>query len=123
MSKTNLDQFIKSNLVKSSPIEGGIDVRKETMARIEALEIKREKIKYFSVWFLSLFTSAVCIVSLVLFENIFNHFRFYLLLNQVNPVTLKLIFQGIFGCILVGLFVLMTYLLSSRDQLFYIPEV
>ena len=123
MSKNNLDQLIEKNLVESLPNGGEIDVRKETMDRIETFEIKREKIKYFYVWVLSLFSATVCLVSLVIFENIFNRFRIYFLLNHLNPLTMKLIFQGFFVFILLGLLSLMICTLSSKDQLFYIPEV
>lgn len=122
MSKNNLDQLIEKNLIESLPNGGDIDVSKETMDRIKTYEIKREKIKYFSVWVLSLFSAAVCLVSLVIFENIFNHFRIYFLLNHLNPLTLKLIFQGFFAFVLLGLLSLMIYILGSKDQLFYIPE-
>ena len=123
MFKNNLDQLIEKNLVGSQQHGGDIDVRAATMVRIEAYEIKQEKIKYVFTWILSFFSTAVCLASLAIFENIFNRFRLYFILNHLNPLTLKLIFQGFFAFVFLGLLFLMIYTLSSKDQLFYIPEV
>lgn len=120
MSKNNLDGLIKNNLDKS--LLRDIDVRKETMARIEALEIKRERIKYVSVWALSLLSAAFCLFSLGYFENVFSRLRLFFLMSHLNPFTLKLIFQGFFASVLLGIFFLMIYMVGTKDQLFYIPN-
>lgn len=121
MSKNNLDTVIKTNLAQSTSAEE-IEVQKDTMARIEAYEIKREKIKYFFCWILSLFSFIVCLGSLASFESLFNRVRLYLVLIHINPLTMKWIFQGVFAFILAGLFFLMFYTLNSKNELFHIPE-
>ncbi len=123
MSKNNLDQLIEQKLMESQNFGENIDVRKETMSRIEALEIKREKVKYVFTWILSLFSTAACLASLVFFENIFNRFRHFFILINLDPLVLKLVFQGIFACIFLGILCLMIYTLNSKEQLFHIPEV
>jgi hypothetical protein len=122
MSNNKFDELIKNNLDRSQSFSKDIDVRQKTMARIEALEIKREKIRYFSVWLLSLFSAATCLYALAFFENVFSRLRAFFFFYQLNPLTLKLIFQGFFATVLLGLFFLMIYMVSTRDQLFFIPE-
>ena len=121
MTKDQIDRLIKENMNGSSPqIE--IDIRKEAMSEIAAYKIKKEKRMYVLQWILSLFAASACLGSLVFFELLFNRLRIFLFLTRINPLTLKLIFQGFFVCLLVGVFVLMLYTLSAKDDLYNIPN-
>lgn len=121
MTKDSIDRFIKENMNGSSP-QIDIDVRKETMSRIEAHEIKREKRRYVFHWILSVVTAIACLGSLVSFEYFFTRLRVFFLFTGINPLTVKLIFQGFFVCMLVGVFVLMLYTLIAKEDLYYIPN-
>lgn len=104
-----VDKMIKENLEAGSPgME--IDIRYETMSRIEAYEEKRGKIKNFDLWIVSLFVFCAGLVSIFLFEGLLVYYEDLFLRLQVDATVVKIGFQGVF---LVFVLISLTVMISQ----------
>jgi hypothetical protein len=104
-----VDKMIKQNL-EAGPPGMEIDIRQETMSRIEAYEEKRAKVKNFGLWILSLFVFCAGLVSIVLFEGMLPYYEGLFLRLGVDMGVVKFGFQGVF---LVFVLVSLTVMISQ----------
>jgi len=104
-----VDKMIKENLEAGSPgME--IDIRYETMSRIEAYEEKRGKVKNIGLWIVSLFVFCAGLVSIFLFEGLLVYYEGLFLRLRVDMTVAKLGFQGMF---LVFVLISLTVIISQ----------
>jgi hypothetical protein len=115
MIKDPIDRLIKANLDGSAP-QTEIDVRRETMDRIKNFESKKEKKLSFFQSVLTFCTAIVSLGSIVFAETLFSRLRVFLILNRINPLTLKLIYQGFFAGILIGIFAVVISTAGTREE-------
>ncbi len=115
MSKDEIDRLIAKNMA-GDPSSESIDIRKQTMARISSYQKKKEKIRHVFYWALSFFVGIGSLAAIVVYENLFNRLAAFLRLIHMNPLTLKLIYQGFFGLVFLIVFLLMMDMLSSRED-------
>jgi hypothetical protein len=104
-----VDKMIKENL-EAGPPGMAIDVRQETMSRIEAYEEKRAKVKNFGVWIVSLFVFCAGLLSILLFEGLFPFYSNLFLRLQLDANVVKFGFQGVF---LVFVLISLTVMISQ----------
>jgi hypothetical protein len=109
MEKNDVDKMIKQNL-EAGPPGMEIDIRQETMSRIEAYEEKRAKAKNFGLWILSLFVFCAGLVSIVLFEGMLPYYEGLFLRLGVDMGVVKFGFQGVF---LVFVLISLTVMISQ----------
>ena len=113
MKEKNIDDLIEKSLGNSLP-QTEIDVRKETMARIEAYEGRKAKKELFIQWALSVFTAITSLVSVYVFEILFNRYPLFFQMLHINI----LIFQSFFFLIFLTTLIIMMLSLTSRKQLY-----
>jgi hypothetical protein len=87
-----------------------IDIRRETMSRIEAYEGKRAKAKNFGLWIVSLFVFCAGLVSIFLFEGLLAYYEDLFLRLRIDTAIVKLGFQGVF---LVFVLISLTVMISQ----------
>jgi len=109
MEKNDVDKMIKQNL-EAGPPGMEIDIRQETMSRIEAYEEKRAKAKNFGLWILSLFVFCAGLVSIVLFEGMLPYYEGLFLRLGMDMGVAKFGFQGVF---LVFVLISLTVMISQ----------
>jgi hypothetical protein len=108
-NETCVDKMIKENL-EASPPGMVIDIRRETMSRIEAYEEKRAKVKNFGLWLVSLFVFSAGLMSIFLFEGLLVYYEDLFLRLNVDAAIVKLGFQGVF---LVFVLISLTVMISQ----------
>jgi len=113
MRQKNIDNLIEKSLGNSLP-QTEIDVRKETMARIEAYERRKEKKGHLLQWVLSIFTAITSLISVYIFEILFNRYPLFFQMLHINI----LIFQSFFFLIFLTTLIIMMLSLTSRKQLY-----
>jgi hypothetical protein len=109
MEKNDVDKMIKEKL-EAAPPGMEIDIRYETMSRIEAYEEKRGKIKNFGLWIVSLFVFCAGLVSIFLFEGLIVYYEGLFLRLRVDMDVVKFGFQGVF---LVFILISLTVMISQ----------
>ena len=109
MEKNEVDKMIKQNL-EASPPGMEIDIRRETMSRIEAYEEKRGKVKNIGLWIVSLFVFCAGLVSILLFEGLLPYYEGLFLRLQVDATVVKFGLQGVF---LVFILISLTVMISQ----------
>jgi len=95
MEKNDVDKMIKQNL-EAGPPGMEIDIRHETMSRIEAYEEKRGKVKNFGLWIVSLFVFCAGLLSIFLFEGLIVYYESLFLRLRLDTTVVKFGFQGVF---------------------------
>jgi hypothetical protein len=105
----NVDKMIKQNL-EAGPPGMEIDIRRETMSRIEAYEGKREKVKNVGLWIVSLFVFCAGLLSIFLFEGLIVYFENLFMQFQLDTTVIKFGFQGVF---LVFVLISLTVMISQ----------
>jgi hypothetical protein len=114
MENKDVDQMIKQNL-KTGPPRQEIDIRRETMSRIEAYEEKREKVKNLGLWIVSLFVFCAGLVSIFLFEGLIVYYEGLFLRLRVDMDVVKFGFQGVFlAFILISLTVMISQIRPAK---------
>jgi hypothetical protein len=117
-NKNNIDALIKTSLNGSAPpVE--VDVRSETMARIDAYERRKEKFRYILQWVLSVLTACASIASVYIFNIVFDFYELFFLRLDLDPVVVKTAFQCFFLGILFSTLVIMFVNLRSRKTLYH----
>jgi len=109
LEKNDVDKMIKQNL-ETGPPGMEIDIRCETMSRIEAYEDKKEKVKNIGLWIVSLFVFCAGLVSIFLFEGLLVYYEGLVLRLQVDMDVVKLGFQCVF---LVFVLISLTVMISQ----------
>lgn len=104
-----VDKMIKQNL-ETGPPGMAIDIRLETMSRIEAYEEKKAKIKNLGLWLVSLFVFCAGLVSIFLFEGLLVYYEGLFLRLNVDTAIVKFGFQGVF---LVFILISLTVMISQ----------
>jgi len=104
-----VDKMIKENL-EVSPPGMDIDIRRETMSRIEAYEERKAKMKNIGLWIVSLFVFCAGLVSIFLFEGLIVYYENLFLRLQVDATIVKFGFQGVF---LVFVLISLTVMISQ----------
>jgi hypothetical protein len=94
-NENNVDKMIKQNL-ESGPPGMSIDIRHETMSRIETYEEKKAKIKNIGLWVVSLFVFFAGLLSILLFEGLLVYYGDLFLRLQLDATVVKFGFQGMF---------------------------
>jgi hypothetical protein len=117
MRKKNIDELIKESM-GGSPTMKDIDVRKETMARIVAYEKKKSMNRRVVNWVLSIFTVITSLASIYVFEVVFDHFWLFFLKYNMNILTVKIIFQGVFLVVLVTAVIITIINQKYRKELY-----
>ena len=112
MKEKNIDDLIEKSLGNSLP-HTEIDVRKETMARIQAYEERKAKKGQLIQWVLSAFTAITSFISVYIFEVLFNRYPLFFLLRHINIQ----IFQIFFILIFLTTIIIMMVKLTSGKQL------
>ena len=95
MEKNDVDKMIKQNL-ETCPPGMKIDIRRETMSRIEAYEEKRGKVKNIGLWIVSLFVFCAGLLSILLFEGLIVYYENLFLRLHLDATVVKFGFQGVF---------------------------
>lgn len=95
MKEDDLDKMIKDSL-NTSPPGMEIDIRQETMSRIEAYVKKKSKGENSILWILSIFTFFAGLVSIFIFEGFITLYEDFFLRTNLDMTTVKLVFQGVF---------------------------
>jgi hypothetical protein len=108
-NENDMDKMIKQNL-EASPPGMDIDIRRETMSRIEAYEGKRERIKEVGLWIVSLFVFCAGLLSIFLFEGLILYYEYLFMRFQLNASVVKFGFQGVF---LVFVLISLTVMISQ----------
>ena len=91
----DVDKMIKQNL-EAGPPGMDIDIRRETMSRIEAYEGKREKLKNVGLWIVALFVFCAGLLSIFLFEGLIVYYEDLFMRFQLDATVIKFGFQGVF---------------------------
>ena len=116
-NKKNIDDLIKTSLNGSAPpVE--VDVRETTMARIDAYEKRKEKLRYVLQWVLSVFTACASIASVYIFNIVFDIYEIFFLRLDLDPIIVRAAFQVFFLGILLSTLVIMFVNLKSRKKLY-----
>ena len=105
----DVDKMIRQNL-ETSPPGMDIDIRQETMSRIEAYEEKRAKVKNVGLWIVSVFVFCAGLLSILLFEGLLPYYEDLFLRLQLDATVIKLGFQGVF---LVFVLISLTVMISQ----------
>ena len=108
-NENDVDKMIKQNL-EAYPPGMEIDIRRETMSRIEAYEGKREKAKNAGLWIVSLFVFCAGLLSIFLFEGLIMYYEELFMRFQLDANAVKFGFQGVF---LVFVLVSLTVMISQ----------
>lgn len=108
-NENDVDKMIKQNL-EAGPPGMEIDIRRETMSRIEAYEGKREKVKNVGLWIVSLFVFCAGLLSILLFEGLILYYEAIFMQFQLDANIVKLGFQGVF---LVFILISLTIMISQ----------
>jgi hypothetical protein len=117
-NKKNIDDLIKRSLNGSAPrVE--VDVRKATMARIDAYEKRKEKFRYVLQWVLSVFTAGASLASVYIFKVVFDVYELFFLRLDLDPVVVRAAFQCFFIGILLSTLVIMFVNFKSRKKLYH----
>ena len=109
METNDIEKMIKQNL-KSDPSGKEIDIRREIMSRIEVYEGRKNKVKDFILWALSIFTFCAGLASILLFEGLLVYYRDVFLRINVDMTTVKFVFQGVF---LIFVLISLTVMISQ----------
>jgi hypothetical protein len=114
MENNNVEKMIKQNL-EAGPPGMDIDIRHETMSRIEAYEDKKAKIKNVSLWIVSLFVFCAGLLSILLFEGLLPYYEDLFLRLQLDATVVKFGFQGVFGIfVLISLTVMISQVRPAK---------
>jgi len=115
MKENDIEKMIKDSLNTSLPgME--IDIRRETMSRIEAYKSRKTKAKNFFLWVLSIFTFFAGLVSIFIFEGFIALYEDFFLRTNLDMITVKFIFQGVFLIfVLIALTVMISQMKLSRQ--------
>jgi hypothetical protein len=105
----HVDKMIKQNL-ELSPPGMDIDVRRETMSRIQAYEEKRGRARNAGLWVVALFVFGAGLLSIFLFEGLIVYYEGIFLRLGLDATAVKLGFQGVF---LVFVLVSLTVMISQ----------
>ncbi len=117
-NKNDIDALIKASLNGSAPpVE--VDVRRATMARIDAYEKRKEKFRYILQWVLSVFTACASLASVYIFTIMFDFYELFFLKLDLNPVVVRSVFQCFFIGILFSTLTIMFINLKSRRKLYH----
>ena len=109
-----VDKMIKQNL-EAGPPGLEIDIRHETMSRIEAYEEKRGKFKNFGLWIVSLFVFCAGLLSIFLFEGLIVYYEGLFLQLHVEATVVKFGFQGVFLVfVLISLTVMISHVRPAK---------
>ncbi len=110
MKEDGLDKMIRDSLNTSLPgME--IDIRQETMSRVEAYERRKSKVKDFFLWALAIFTFCAGLVSIFIFEGFITLYEGFFLRTNLDMITVKLVFQGVF---LIVVLISLTVMISQK---------
>ena len=109
METNEIEKMIKQNL-ETNPSGKEIDIRREIMSRIEAYEGRKNKVKDFILWVISIFTFCAGIVSIFLFEGLLVYYKDVFLRINMDMTTVKLVFQGMF---LIFVLISLTVMISQ----------
>ena len=113
-SENGVDKMIKQNL-ETGPPGMAIDIRQETMSRIEAYENRREKVKNIGLWTVSLFVFFAGLVSVFLFEGMFVYYESLFLRLGMDAGVVKFGFQGVFLVfVLISLTVMISHVRPAK---------
>ena len=104
-----VDKMIKKNL-EAGPSGMEIDIRHETMSRIEAYEGKRAKIKNVGLWIVSLFVFCAGLLSILMFEGLIVYYEDLFFRLHLDASLVKFGFQGVF---LVFVLISLTVMISQ----------
>jgi hypothetical protein len=110
MKEDGLDKIIKDS-VNTSPPGMEIDIRRETMSRIEAYEQRKSKGENLFLWVLSIFTFCAGLVSIFIFEGFIGLYEDFFLRTNLDMTTVKLVFQGVF---LIFVLISLTVMISQK---------
>jgi len=110
MKEDGLDKMIKDSL-NTSPPGMEIDIRRETMSRIEAYEQRKSKVENLFLWVLSIFTFCAGLVSIFIFEGFISLYEDFFLRTNLDMITVKLVFQGVF---LIFVLLSLTVMVSQK---------
>jgi hypothetical protein len=110
MKEDGLDKMIKDSL-NTSPPGMEIDIRRETMSRIEAYEQRKSKGENLFLWVLSVFTFCAGLVSIFIFEGFISLYEDFFLRTNLDMTTVKLVFQGVF---LIFILISLTVMISQK---------
>jgi hypothetical protein len=108
-NENDVDKMIKENL-ETGPPGMDIDIRQETMSRIETYEEKRAKVKNVGLWIVSLFVFCAGLLSILLFEGLLPYYEALFFRLQLDATVVKLGFQGVF---LVFVLISLTVMISQ----------
>jgi hypothetical protein len=115
-NKNNVDKMITQNL-EISPPGIDIDIRRETMSRIEAFEEKRGKVKNLGLWVISLFVFFAGLLSILLFEGLIYFYEGIFTKLNVDTGFVKLGFQGVFLVfVLISLTVMISQIRPAKNH-------
>ncbi len=104
-----VDKMIKQNLDTNIP-GMGIDIRRETMARIAAYEDKKARMKNVGLWIVALFVFCASLVSIFLFEGMLPYYEGLFFRLGLEMDVVKFGFQGVF---LVFVLISLTVMISQ----------
>lgn len=116
METKDVEKMIKQNL-EANPPGKEIDIRREIMSRIEVYEGRKNKVKDFILWVISIFTFCAGLASIVLFEGLFVYYEDAFLRINMDMTTVKLVFQGVF---LIFVLISLTVMISQVRPMRYI---
>ena len=106
--------MIKQNL-EANPSGIEIDIRKEIMSRIEVYEGRKSKVKDFILWAISIFTFCAGLVSIFLFEGLLVYYENVFLRLDMDVMTVKFVFQGMFLVfVLISLTVMVSQVIPAK---------
>lgn len=94
-NENDVDKMIKENL-EIGPRGMDIDIRQETMSRIEVYEEKRAKLRNVGLWIVSLFVFCAGLVSIVLFEGMLPYYEGLFFRLGLDMDVVKFGLQGVF---------------------------
>ena len=110
--------MIKQNL-EANPSGTEIDIRREIMSRIEDYEGRKNKVKDFILWAVSIFTFCAGLASIFLFEGLLVYYKNVFLRFNMDVITVKFVFQGVF---LVFVLISLTVMVSQVKPMRHISR-
>lgn len=109
MEKNDIEKMIKQNL-EANPSGMEIDIRREIMSRIEVYEGRKNKVRDFILWVLSIFTFCAGLASIFLFEGLLVYYKDVFLRINMDITIVKFVFQGMF---LIFVLISLTIMISQ----------
>jgi len=89
------------------------------MARIDTYEKRKEKFRYVLQWVLSVFTACASIVSVYIFNIVFDIYEIFFLRLDLDPIIVRAAFQVFFLGVLLSTLVIMFVNFKSRKKLYH----